>query len=309
MRRICHISTGVPPEQQEQVLNLLAQELGYTPILEYGGLELTDEEQAKRLATRLHEAGFPASVHLRTEYDEEELDRAELLCLKPLECFDDMEIWKTPSETWYTSKGMRWGGRDDALTTPMYMDYAAARGRDLVPDPLSHELVISKRLKELWERHQISGVIYWPLIDANVDERPVSSAVEYYLIGRTHILPPLDPRVLVAPWKAAGEMPNFPVVSQLCYTRERLTKWCDVNRVLEELGPRVIPPIVVSQRLRQLLKEANVENIEYEPVCIGSENETVELSPERWAWYPDGEPIEILPFEAARKKYHVTKDP
>lgn len=301
MRQIYRLLIGAPPNEDELVLRVLEQELGYTPQLIRGHFDLSDEELAKRISMHLYEAKIQSGVHLFTEYDPQEIEYADFLRLIPLDECDNIRL--TPPNDWFTDKGR---SRDygEPVTGTLYFDYASASSQDLVEESFSREIIVSRRLKEIFESHGVTGLAFWPLTDGSVDERPVSSTIEYYLAETTCTLPPLDPRVLVTPWRAGAEQWNYTVVSEYYYTRERLNSWCDANRVYwEELSDLGVPPIIVTQRLRQLLVEAKIENVKYEPVYVVDENDQVKIVAAQWSWHPSREPQPILSLGAAREQY------
>lgn len=291
--------------------------LSTTPYkIERVHIVLWDVDKAKQIAIRMVEAGFDADLGMVTEYDRADLNRAELLRLDfaSLPNTDEENLRQTRAGAEPSDDDETWAWHSDPIVGTLHFDYDYAKGRDLFVEQLSYALIVSKRLKEFLESNKVTGVAYHPL--ANYERGSKRRAMPesgYFLMQCTHILPPVDPRVLVQPWRVPDGQPgagwNFPVVSEYYYTRETLGDYCDVNWVWEgELGESVLPALIVSQRFRQLISSWKKIRVEYEPVFIVGASENANPQPNGWSWSPTRSPNEfypqeIIPLAEARKKY------
>ncbi len=275
----------------------------------HAAVYLWDEDKARQIANRLADVGFSTSLGMHTEYSRQDLDEAELLRIEVLNKLSDCSVRQTKPGVEPTCTDPVWEQHDEPITGTLYLDYECASKRDLLVDYSANVFIVSKALKDYLEQQQVSGVRYEPLQDVacHRPSREAKRDIGYYAMLCTFVLPPLDPRVLVAPWKVPDGQPdagwNFPVASEYYYTRERL-EYCDVNLVrIEELGKRILPATIVSQRLRGLFSKWGRLKVRYEPVYIVGENETVTPAPNGWSWEPPQPPKEFISLEEARKKY------
>lgn len=319
MKRIYSIWLGPTSPKSERMLALVGDILSTTPHkIEFAVLVLWDEDKARQIAIRLTEAGFDANLGMRTEYDRADLDKVELLRLRFESLRDTGEecIRQTKPGMAPADDDPSWAWHSDPIRGVLHFDYDYAKGHDLLIERLSYALIVSTHLKEFFESNHVSGVTYHPLANyKRGSQRKPKPETGYFLLRCTSILPPLDPRVLVQPWRMPEGQPNagwnFPVVSEYYYTRETLGNYCDVNWVgEEELGKSILPALIVSQRFRQLLSSWKKIKMEYEPVFIVGANESVSPQPNGWSWSPtqppnEFYPQEIIPLAEARKKYRA----
>jgi hypothetical protein len=310
MKKIYGLRLGFPPSEDERAFRLIEAMLSYRPKVVLGCIEkLPDEATAKTLAIKLSEAGLEVSAGMYTEYSRRELDKAELLCIEVLNKLSGCSVRQTKPDAKPTCTDPIWERHDEPLIGTLYLDYECAGRRDLLVDYGASVFIASKALKDYLEQHQVSGLRYEPLQDVACDRpsRKVRRDIGYYAMLCTFVLPPLDHRVLVTPWKVPeGQSDagwNFPVISEYYYSREQI-EYCDVNLVRgEELGKRILPTTIVSQRFRKLLSQWGKFKVKFEPVYIVGKNETVFPAPKSWSWKPPQPIQEVIPLEEARKKY------
>lgn len=317
MKRRYGIWLGPASPKTERMLEAVREILSVTPHrVESAVLVLWDEDRAKQIVTKMVGVGIDTDLGMRTEYDLAELDSADLLRLDlaSLHNTGAGRIKRKKIDARFPDNNEVWGWHSGPVTGTLFFEYAYAKGRDLLVEQLSYALIVSRRLREFLEENRITGIAYHPLVNYEQNsKRRAKSELSYFLAQCTHTLPPLDPRVLVGPWRVPDGQPdagwNFPVLSEYYYTREALSSYSDVNRVwTEELGKRIAPALIVSQRFRRLLSSWRKIKVEYEPVFIVSANEDVRPQPNGWIWSPtqtvsEHYPQEIISLAEAREKY------
>jgi hypothetical protein len=297
------VAVGVPPATQNAVIEISETVLGFKPDLIAGAIDLPQIGPARQLSTRLSERGILSSVETIVEYDSADLDRAALLRLIPLQAGDNIRRGP-PAEGFETSSSARQAGA--ATSGPLYFDYASAQAADLLSEPFTRELVISSRLRKIFEERGLTGLRYAPLVDANIDERPVAKTIGYFLLETTCYLPLLDPRTLVTAWVHPDGAPQLSIVSELYYERGALTEWCDFNMTNGVgLGKRASSDSVVSQRVRDALLDLGVTEAQFEPVFIVGEDEPITIRAKSQSWRPNVQGPEIMPLHLAQAKYKL----
>jgi hypothetical protein len=222
----------------------------------------SDLPEYNRLKDELLTVGVEVKELRRVEFGKKEFESAPLLALYP--AYQDLNPYSEEPDKYFSVSCNECNAYINQ-TNDLMIRKSSVGNRDFLMSWES-ELLISSKIKRLFDAHSVTGISYRP-----VYTKKDIQEIAYQLVPLNE-LPPLHTKLIPAidcsncGFKSYGKSMD----SVLSYGIGACDNYKDLNYTSEYFGEGYFPRrmIIISQRVRQILISAKVRGIRYEPIFI-----------------------------------------
>jgi hypothetical protein len=239
----------------------VAEEIDSSSVLMY-----TDIPEYQNLMNELTAVGIDVKEHQRIKFSPQEIDSAQLLSFHPT--YEDLNPYSEDPGGFQQPSCMEC--KAYIHQTGNLLIRTSSMGKRNFIFSWEHQLLVSPKVKSLFESEELTGVNFRPAFQKDSDE-----PIAYQLIP-TSVFPTCNKQNLFTSdhcSKCGFITYGIPQDTVLQYTVDVLHDAKDFNHTAEYFGSGWFPgrEIIVSQRVRSIINKAKLRGVRYQPIMLNSD--------------------------------------